>query len=722
MLEKDLQEQICNKVTDGWLPLITNKDDITNEYNKYFNGEFYPFFSVDYLIRKNYFEGCQSAFKMLDGDMSVLNGQTIKNISTDPSEKLFPDFLLYNETEEVYIIGELKRNDKTARETITELLAYKTELLNHIPFLGDNSILLLIISTDFPTLLNHAIGNLILRHQPLLCLMPNIENDEFIDFSAYFPQAWSNINQPTLREEQLQGGVYSISLKEEKNLTYEMFRSKLLVIMEFLRNLFENSHTTGISFLCLPNKLQYEENLITGDAFVCFYFVNPYSLLYNNNCKDDLSKFIKEKIKNGADRSIPNEYLVLTDNIKNILNDDFDIMWEQCSSFDKFKFNFLNNFEPIFCNAWGELYSHLLFTYNHKAGRNLRKPSCSLNNPSLVLSLYDFATANYPFAYGFGNLKDFFDFGVKLGAIFSLLENCNSSDNNRDFFNSICLQRFMDLQNSVIEIQFFFDDFNPIQPQPIKSTLDTETINNIEKYIESLIDEFSKVVSVKSELAYLNFGLGLENYALFDEYTKSILPEEELNSVFRENMKNLIDFFILIFGELIINTFENETIPDYYALTKLSDELQYAITDKKTYNSFIGYLKKNLEENPNFLKQVIEKMSIENQKEILLSYPELIQLRNSNILTEKFVNPKEFKNHCDIKYLLDCLKQDIEKGILSAISIGHTGEIGTIELFPRTPLYDFCKNSIEKENKIAVINQSGVAEIVKFYTEQDLIE
>jgi hypothetical protein len=66
---------------------------------------------------------------------------------------LFPDLVLVSDEDNKIIIVEIKRSNQTAREALTELLAYDHEVKNLLPFLSNFEVLFCIISTDYSTLL-----------------------------------------------------------------------------------------------------------------------------------------------------------------------------------------------------------------------------------------------------------------------------------------------------------------------------------------------------------------------------------------------------------------------------------------------------------------------------------------------------------------------------------------------------------------------------------------
>ena len=142
-LEKDYQK-IRNLIqnTDIFYKLETNQ---------------IPYFSIDYLIKQKVAKSAKYVYDLLDDvDLVIAN----KNISLEKSERLYPDLLLFSPDTSTFFIVEIKRGDKTERETITEILAYEHELKNLFPYLSSFEVCFVIIASDYNTLLSHSIYSL----------------------------------------------------------------------------------------------------------------------------------------------------------------------------------------------------------------------------------------------------------------------------------------------------------------------------------------------------------------------------------------------------------------------------------------------------------------------------------------------------------------------------------------------------------------------------------
>lgn len=118
-----------------------------------------------------------------------------RSISLDRSERLFADLLYISPATGTVVVFEIKRARATARETVTELLAYEQELRNHLPFAARTDICFVVVSTDYAPLLDHSLSSLIAWHGlKALCL----EADETGQMTVRLPKGWTSLGQDVI--------------------------------------------------------------------------------------------------------------------------------------------------------------------------------------------------------------------------------------------------------------------------------------------------------------------------------------------------------------------------------------------------------------------------------------------------------------------------------------------------------------------------------------------
>jgi len=158
--------------------------------------EFKPLFPIDYLTRLG---NLRSAEHVL-GELHNLEliSKNNRSISREKGESLFVDLLYCARETSRFVLFEIKNQDGSARETVTEIMAYEHEALNHTPFSSANDVMMVIVSRNFSTLLDHAVTGLnSWSRRRVLCLrFEDGEGDPRL--IVHIPTAWSAIGQKGL--------------------------------------------------------------------------------------------------------------------------------------------------------------------------------------------------------------------------------------------------------------------------------------------------------------------------------------------------------------------------------------------------------------------------------------------------------------------------------------------------------------------------------------------
>lgn len=161
-----------------------------------------PEFSVDYLLRKKSARAARRALKLFTM-LEVVSVDT--SISGVRGEVLRPDIVAYNRDAGAFVLIEVKRDTKTEREAITELVAYEQELRNQLPMMSKLDVALVIVSTEWSPLLDHAVSGMITWDgKTCLCLRLEINGDgNDISLSVHIPDAWHALWSRRLPEKAL---------------------------------------------------------------------------------------------------------------------------------------------------------------------------------------------------------------------------------------------------------------------------------------------------------------------------------------------------------------------------------------------------------------------------------------------------------------------------------------------------------------------------------------
>ncbi|MFJ1971858.1 hypothetical protein ACIO93_24625 [Streptomyces sp. NPDC087903] len=152
---------------------------------------------VDFLIIQKVATSALSVREAL-WDLEPVSSST-RSISLDPADRLYPDLLYTSAETGSVVVFELKRARATARETVTELMAYEQEVRNHLPFSARTDICFIVVSTDYSALLNHSLTSLIAWHDfRVLCLKADPDDGSL---SLHLPYGWSGLGQDVIPAE-----------------------------------------------------------------------------------------------------------------------------------------------------------------------------------------------------------------------------------------------------------------------------------------------------------------------------------------------------------------------------------------------------------------------------------------------------------------------------------------------------------------------------------------
>lgn len=257
-------------------------------------------FIFDSMRLDIYQESVLNILDLLQGDLEVINLKDgkIKSIAMD-SGKLYPDILaMGNESSRYYII-ELKGNKKTEREALTELYAYEAEIMNHLPMLAKDSIVKIIIATDYYPTLCHAVTNSIFRGDLILCLKPEFHEGEIHRYIIEDVLEWTKVDYEPLTTDN-RNIFEGVSICFYKNPSYSDDISEKEVIQdmkfasEFLGNIEGGNRGNGF---CIVWKRNASNNHIYDtitDFGITVFVINPYLLSIRDIFQRDdvLSEFI----------------------------------------------------------------------------------------------------------------------------------------------------------------------------------------------------------------------------------------------------------------------------------------------------------------------------------------------------------------------------------------------------------------------------------------------
>ena len=148
----------------------------------------FPQFSIDHLSRLKAIRAGGSVLQSLHF-LELLTSD--KNISIGKSEFMRPDILCINPEQQSVVLFELKKSEQTGRQALTELLAYEQEIKNVLPLLSDYDFHFILVSSEWSTLMDHAVaGAITWSHRNILCLEA-VKADDGLRLRTRLPEGWT---------------------------------------------------------------------------------------------------------------------------------------------------------------------------------------------------------------------------------------------------------------------------------------------------------------------------------------------------------------------------------------------------------------------------------------------------------------------------------------------------------------------------------------------------
>lgn len=669
--EAELQEQIVTKILDSsFFELIYNKDDYLKKIDDWNNEQYQPYFSVNYQIREKYINCVRMILEGLSDDLTIVNGEKIKNISLHNSERLYPDIILYNEENSKYFIVELKRSGEAERQAVTELLGYQLEIKNHLPFINNFDMPLIIVATEFNTLLLHSIASILLNNIPVMCLRPILKNDVFNGFDILDVQAWSCLEQSNIEFESMNG--YSVCLygKNEEIIKQEEVFADMELAIEYLKNDANKIGSHGFCIAYADYDADVIDSPISTSYTIAIFTINPYSIYYKSllgNERSIIAKHINKCIRetdlkehsNYSDKS-------LTRGMYDFLNSKYRPTMEGFINFDQYIENIAKRGIPVFCDAWGEVGEYIRKLYIHPYIRNsvIPRKEKGYKDPCVFLRLLSYMSRNYTFANGFEFCGEYLKFGYQIGNISNLcyaaLEKRNDKQLNRIKYE------FCKISNSFQEIGELFEKIELVP----KIMINLENLEQVIKDLEYYIEWFYNILPI-STVESEAFMIGTQYYAFFID--KNVLNTQFGIEMKKSFMENVYSFFECLLMECLNSNNEDIIKRDLFSLCHdIASKLnEYSW---KTVEELIALIKKE-----DTIIQIRTLNDYDKHELVRLHLYEVLQTRKALIFPKVDVNIEDvIRKHIkdvDLSWMLLQL-QDRTDGKIKYLVITNNNEVG----------------------------------------------
>lgn len=449
MLESELQERIEDLVSQGALfDAIENTETVDPSMYSHENESFIPSFPIDFLMRRNALFAARHVLDRLHSleKISVSN----KSISLDRKERLFPDLLLCNRERSVLILMELKRSGQTAREAITELLAYEHEVRNHLPYLSNLDICHVIVSTDYTALLDHSVAGLLTWESKQILCLKAIATGGQLKLRVHIPSSWTSIGQGTLPPDAISTAVLCLHEDDESPITDDRkFLQTAHTAVDLIAREGDRSNSHGFIMLWEDSWYgglsQTRYNLSIG-------VVNPFSFVpaainseFLSADRSPLTRYVMEKDRFRELCPVGSVHGRVCEKAIHLFKEQCNPLWERFCSWDRDRSPSRNERDvtmglnhraiPLRFEFWGALGDFARQYITMPTVRNtfdpaIRKHALDWTTPSVAIDLLDRITGMDIVKNGKFNCKTMFEIGFSTGAFLSIAGTVASTPDN----------------------------------------------------------------------------------------------------------------------------------------------------------------------------------------------------------------------------------------------------------------------------------------------------
>lgn len=376
-----------------------------------------PAFGFDHLSRNANVRAADTVLRNLEPLEIVAVDQSI---SLTIGEVLRPDLLCFNRETRTLVVFEIKRDKLTERQAVTELAGYEQELRNALPFLGSFDVNFVVVSSQWDTLLEHAVSSLN-TWSGKRCLALRVSTDQTpFCLSCLVPDAWHLRGGDGLPAEVLQTiDVYLYEdfddFREEKRIPATIFTA-----INVIARSGDRSESHGFVMLWRDHaglgKGRWGLTLCGVDPIAMHAWCSRHGLpIRSSTLTDYLAKHADD-----FPARPPSSIFKIAEDSFQVLRDRFDPQFETECAWDT-KLSLLRRRAlPVHFEFWGVLGDYVRELICHQEVRERYMPFIENNeldwtHPMVAMPMLGSISGDLPFPDGLIRCSDAFEAGVTLG-------------------------------------------------------------------------------------------------------------------------------------------------------------------------------------------------------------------------------------------------------------------------------------------------------------------
>ena len=357
MKEAELQEKLAEVLRkNGDLAELINEESydvlLKNKKKEY---------GIDEIVSQKYIASVENVMELIACDGKIIFDDGKKNISMNSKEQLYPDFVIYNEDEDAYIIIELKVSSQAERQAVTEVMAYQLEIKNYLPGLSNYNIPIVIISQDYRPLLKHAIASMLMENQNVLCLSVNEKalanniEDKILDIVNC--DIWTDLKL-SISKKSFVGHTLCFYNNGKDSYTDIEMDNILSKVTELISIEAEKVDSNGFAIAWKNKGAEGNNSKFMTKYFVTYFCVDPYVNYVSWGENAVMNEHIANVIREGLLRT--DGFLKYAEKIINIYSRNFSIRQENYTNFDDFIISEgMNEGTLIKISSWGMIHDFI---------------------------------------------------------------------------------------------------------------------------------------------------------------------------------------------------------------------------------------------------------------------------------------------------------------------------------------------------------------------------
>lgn len=539
--ERDIQNWLVDLVKNGSITTaISNTAEVMEVLDSLRDPNRIPGFTVDYMTRRR----TASAAELVLANLSptdLVSADT--SVSRTSGQTLRPDIVAYNHERNCIIVFEIKKDSQTARQAITELLAYEQELQNHFPFTSDLDINFVLVAKEWSTLMDHAVASMVTWSSKVVVGLELDTSETDWQLRFRFPNAWHSLASIGLPSQAL--SVVTLCMYQKNSTTDDTDENppqQLITALEAIARAGDRSNSHGFAFLWRDfaphSQCRWMYTIGSLDPFKFYMEANLGPEDYRES---ELTEYFQLNAAELAGGNHPDSLFRIAEPAVEYLRGWWDPMYEGFESWESAYKSIRTRSRPIVFEFWGALGDYCREFVMHPGGRAYMPEALDAGynwrDPEVALPLLDDLTGARPIPHGVLTAQACFEIGVVLGVWIQINGSRGvGSTNSQELYE--CMFHWQDIKliGLLNELRYQYYAASDIEIAPPRVTVGAsygdqrgrESIGNLINWIR---DNLIGKSHVPHQAA---FDAGLVAAPYFDQFFHKRLSDGHIEQISKE--------------------------------------------------------------------------------------------------------------------------------------------------------------------------------------------